>query len=332
MNKLLALPILFTSLISSMCTAHTWVNEKEDLMFFLNETKDADFATKEALFSELFERDNREFYEEGVFNKGLKDDWEAQRLKSLEHLFTKYQDYTQEDFSAAYDKMETASKIGLQEFEEHLSDHNLDLQVNIVPGVLWGGSVEYMQSGNMHLALGADLSVLYSHYLEGMDLSLLVIHEVSHAYHLEKQGWNADHSEFKEHYTMESRMWQEGMANWLSWNIRPNHDLGHLNAEKQLDRCALAELAPKFADVAHLKVNGDNSQTIQDWFAPNSEMKLANGETVDPMVGYYLVALAISELANQGMSRDELLSINYKEVGEPLAKGLAIVAAKYRCH
>jgi len=332
MNKLLALPLILSSLVSPLTQAHTWVNEKEDFLYFLETTKDAEFSEKEALFAKLFEEDNAEFYAEGIFDRGLDDEWEEKRLKSLQHLFTEYQKFTSEDFANAYDNMATAADIGLKEFDSHLSDHNLNLQVNLVPGVLWGGSVEHMQSGNMHLALGVDLSLLYSQYLEGMDLSLLVIHEVSHAYHLEKQGWNATPDEFKENYTMASRMWQEGMANWLSSTIRPNHDLGHLNSGTQLDRCALAELAPKFPEIANLKIHGDNTKVMTDWFSPNSEMKLNNGETVEPMVGYFLGALAIKELAASGMTRDELLSIDYRDVTEPLTRGLEIVAKKYRCN
>jgi len=322
--------LLFLSL-SSFSSAQIWVNQSSEFQYFLKTTKASDFAEAEALYAELFEAKNPMFYAEGVYYKGLIDDWQAYRRKTLEQRFKQYREHSPEAFLAAYSTFDQAAHQGITEFREHFSNYTPNFQVNLVPGITWGGSIVPTSDGKKFLTLGVDLLVLNPELLKDTDLPFLVVHEVSHAYHSDQHGQKINYRRLKEEFTLANRMWQEGMANWISWQVRPDHDLGLQMSGRKLDRCALGELAPKFQEISHLLAFADGRKFTQDWFSPSPTMQLSNGTTVEPMVGYMLGALAIDELIKAGNTPDELLSLSYDDIAKPLARGLTIVATKYNC-
>ncbi|MBP5296445.1 MAG: hypothetical protein J6Y94_03850 [Bacteriovoracaceae bacterium] len=295
---------------------YTIINLGSAFNQFWQEAKYQPFEEQVKIWDRIIEAPHQNFYDTMVWEKNIRQDWPALKLRRLKFIFAQYPElYTPmlHEFSAFPAKMNAS----IAKFIKFFPDARFTTTIYAAPAPTFNGQGN--EDGSI-LGLGVDM-YLFVHD----DTDILFAHELFHIYHSTAAKMSKE--TYKKEAKLTYQLWYEGLATYVSHQMNPDSSIDQILGNTQLAQLPEKELAwaaKEFLKEANEKANDPQRPEIfRKWFTISEEYRLR--PEFPARAGYWL-GYNVAKLINQKFTLSAMAHWDKDRVHQEVIKALTTLA------
>lgn len=308
--------------ITTTNTTPKIVNLGENFKEFWAKAKGKPFNEQIKIWDQIVEKPYQSFYDQMVWQKKDRPDWQDIKNKRLREFFSKYND-RYSDIAKSFDTFNQTVEYQLKQFKAKFSGTDLSVVVWAVPSPTFNGQVGSApeKADETIMAVGIDMTVLL-----GSEVNSLFAHELFHVLHqtkLDKIVTDKERDEAK----LTEPLFKEGFATYISGVLNPTQTDDILLMSDDLAKISVADmmwLAKRFLEQANEKAFDERKPDIyRNWFSRTGKIR----NDLPTRCGYALGLKVMRKLVTTNKIED-MLTWNFNtihskviEALKPIAKG-----------
>jgi hypothetical protein len=278
----------------------TIINLGSNFSNFWEKAKGREFSEQLALWNQLVENPQKQFYMSVVWRNTEAPDFLDRKSKRLKELFEGY-GLRNVDIQRNFNQFDSTIQSQIKKFKNVFPAVRFSRPIMAVLAPTFNGkSDSYEVDGNTKhfLAFGIDTLTIRDD-----DPDVLYSHELFHLYHGEASEIEDDGA--SANAALIDSLWAEGLATYVSKELNPSAKMSSVFMDSALAGfpiSRLSEIAQKFLKVRNEKVHSkDHPEVYGFWFLMNKQLD----SRTPPRVGYWLGYHVAKEL-RQKYSLDEM--------------------------